>query len=206
MMKQAHRRIVASIGAESFESNVIERFGLVVTDSIILDVACEYGWQDSWMMAKSRSKAAAASPPNQNLQVMFNNIAKAAPPSVPAALQTPPPARPNGVVITPAPLAPVRPVAPPAARPSVPPAPLLDSPVVNAEAVAAIAAEMPVLEPEEQEDPNAPVCVICQDVMNRRSRNQSIFCGHTFHSYCLLEWRVQANKTDMECPFRCDYV
>ena len=32
MMKQAHRRIVASIGAESFESNVIERFGLVVTE------------------------------------------------------------------------------------------------------------------------------------------------------------------------------
>ena len=30
-----------------------------------------------------------------------------------------------------------------------------------------------------------------------------IWCGHSFHSYCITEWRILCNKPEDHCPLRC---
>lgn len=31
----------------------------------------------------------------------------------------------------------------------------------------------------------------------------SLFCGHTYHRFCILEWRRVSRRGELECPLRC---
>ena len=53
-----------------------------------------------------------------------------------------------------------------------------------------------------QGDP-LPMCVICQHGMMVQEEREALFCGHTFHKFCLSEWRRCAGRTTSECPLRC---
>ena len=50
-----------------------------------------------------------------------------------------------------------------------------------------------------------PICVICQMPLRASEDKESIWCTHTFHRPCLVQWRVLANKGLQDCPFRCVY-
>ena len=55
---------------------------------------------------------------------------------------------------------------------------------------------------------DGPVCVICQDDIDVSTpqHNLVLWCGHVFHSACITEWRICANKSDRECPLRCRFI
>lgn len=93
------------------------------------------------------------------------------------------------------------PLAPPkAAAPTPPPPrPLMsdDGRMLPTPAAKAAAKASP---PEEGE---GPLCIICRAVMHNHEAREAIFCGHTFHRLCLIEWRICANKGPQDCPFRC---
>ena len=93
------------------------------------------------------------------------------------------------------------PLAPPKAAAPTPPPPrpltsddgrMLPTPAAKAAAKAS--------PPEEGE---GPLCIICRAVMHNHEAREAIFCGHTFHRLCLIEWRICANKGPQDCPFRC---
>ena len=50
------------------------------------------------------------------------------------------------------------------------------------------------------------ICVICHDELNVRDTDNLmvLWCGHKFHSSCVLEWRNVARRTERHCPFRCE--
>ena len=48
-----------------------------------------------------------------------------------------------------------------------------------------------------------PMCVICQHGMRVQEEREALFCGHTFHKFCVSEWRRCAGRTSSECPLRC---
>lgn len=50
------------------------------------------------------------------------------------------------------------------------------------------------------------ICVICHDEINVRDTDNMmvLWCGHKFHSNCVLEWRTVARRTERHCPFRCE--
>lgn len=71
------------------------------------------------------------------------------------------------------------------------------SPVPKAAPAAKAAARGPV-------PPDAPICCFCQDVMVAGGEPvEALWCSHSFHKFCLEEWRVCARKTSMDCPYRC---
>ena len=80
-----------------------------------------------------------------------------------------------------------------------PPRPVLDedgSVLPTPAAKAAAAAAMPAQE-------GGPLCIFCRCVMRQQEPCEALWCGHAFHSGCLREWRVCANKGPEECPHRC---
>lgn len=86
---------------------------------------------------------------------------------------------------------------------------LTDNSISQEEVVAAPVPEQePARVPQQEparvsEEEDGPICIICQDTMARPQDNLALFCGHVFHRLCVLEWRVCANKTEMDCPLRC---
>ena len=88
------------MGADQFAAQIMQRFGLVLTDQSVQQVAADHGWQDDWMIT-SRRAAKAPPPKSGNLAAIF--AGKAAPPPQPAPVvaQGPPPAQ-VGSVIPPA--------------------------------------------------------------------------------------------------------
>lgn len=60
---------------------------------------------------------------------------------------------------------------------------------------------------DEDSDDSGPICVICHRSMTsargRRMGTMTLFCGHTYHRFCVQEWRRISNKGEMECPLRC---
>ena len=50
-----------------------------------------------------------------------------------------------------------------------------------------------------------PTCVICMDLKRPDQDIYAQWCGHTFHKYCLEEWRHCARKSLRACPMRCEY-
>ena len=48
-----------------------------------------------------------------------------------------------------------------------------------------------------------PQCPICLDQMYRSQDIVAQWCGHSFHRFCMMEWRVQCNEAENACPFRC---
>ena len=50
------------------------------------------------------------------------------------------------------------------------------------------------------------ICVICHDELNVHDTDNLmvLWCGHKFHSSCVLEWRNVARRTERHCPFRCE--
>lgn len=80
-----------------------------------------------------------------------------------------------------------------------PPRPVLseDGHVLPTPAAKAAALEVPSVPAD------APLCIFCRAPMQNTDRCEAIFCGHAFHSVCLSEWRVCANKGPNDCPFRC---
>ena len=101
-----------------------------------------------------------------------------------------------------APMAPVRPaVAPAVAVASVAPAvaPAVAVPVAKASSGPA----PPQLARALFEDD--PTCVICMDLKRPDQDIYAQWCGHTFHKYCLEEWRHCARKSLRACPMRCEY-
>lgn len=79
-----------------------------------------------------------------------------------------------------------------------PPRPVLDEDgsVLPTPAAKAAAAAMPAQE-------GGPLCIFCRCVMRQQEPCEALWCGHAFHSGCLREWRVCANKGPEECPHRC---
>ena len=79
-----------------------------------------------------------------------------------------------------------------------PPRPVLaedGSVLPTAAAKAAAKAHGPVQE--------GPMCVICQMPLRASEERESLWCSHTFHRACVVEWRVCSNKGPQDCPFRC---
>ena len=49
-----------------------------------------------------------------------------------------------------------------------------------------------------------PMCAICQDDMLPSQDLLTLWCTHTYHKYCIEEWRHLCNKSEIECPLRCN--
>ena len=56
---------------------------------------------------------------------------------------------------------------------------------------------------EADHEEDLPTCCICQDHMRRGDDTMALWCTHAFHRACVLDWRQCANKTEMDCPYRC---
>eukprot|EP00438_Fugacium_kawagutii_P024518 Skav231369 [mRNA] locus=scaffold1586:604397:606143:+ [translate_table: standard] len=59
---------------------------------------------------------------------------------------------------------------------------------------------------EDSGDDNGPICVICHrsltSARGRRMGTMSLFCGHTYHRFCIEEWRRVSRRGQLECPLR----
>lgn len=82
----AHRRVVAGMGAEQFKAQVLDQFGLVLDDDMVIGVASGFGWQSTWISG-SRAKASAP-PPSRDITAMLNPVPV---PSLSAVLPRVPP-------------------------------------------------------------------------------------------------------------------
>eukprot|EP00435_Cladocopium_sp_Y103_P030122 s2283_g7.t1 len=63
--------------------------------------------------------------------------------------------------------------------------------------------EAPQAEPRQADRADFPICSICQDDMLPSQELLSLWCTHTYHKYCIEEWRHLCNKSEIECPCRC---
>ncbi|CAK9106912.1 unnamed protein product, partial [Durusdinium trenchii] len=49
-MNSSHRRILQNVSQDVFNSQVVNKFSLVLTDENIRAIACDLGWQDEWLI------------------------------------------------------------------------------------------------------------------------------------------------------------
>ena len=61
------------------------------------------------------------------------------------------------------------------------------------------------VEPTVRQEEDEALCCICQDVISS-APVETLWCGHVFHVYCVVEWRQLCRKTVMDCPYRCSPV
>ena len=80
------------MGADQFAAQIMQRFGLVLTDQSVQQVAADHGWQDEWMIT-SRRAAKAPPPKSGNLAAIFAGKAAPTPQPTPVVPQGPPPAQ-----------------------------------------------------------------------------------------------------------------
>ena len=62
---------------------------------------------------------------------------------------------------------------------------------------------LPAPPPMASEAGDRPQCCICLDDMLPHHEKTGVWCGHSFHSYCITEWRILCNKPEDHCPLRC---
>ena len=43
-------------------------------------------------------------------------------------------------------------------------------------------------------------CLICTELFEANSDIAALFCGHTFHDRCLMQWIEQSNANKATCP------
>ena len=79
---------------------------------------------------------------------------------------------------------------------------LSDVPAADGEPQEAVAVAAPVENSESVGD-DFPLCCICQQNLLGSDEREATLCGHVFHKYCLEQWRVQARKGPLDCPYRC---
>ena len=85
-MVNAHRRVVAGMGPDTFKTQVLDRFGLVLDDEAVNSVAVPLGWQSAWL--GTRQGKAAPPTPSHDITAMFNHLPTE--PRAMVALPTPP--------------------------------------------------------------------------------------------------------------------
>ena len=131
-------------------------------------------------------------------------VSKAAPPAPPAALPAQPaaPAALPAQPAAPAPL-PAAPAALPADPPALPanPAALPADPVPEEIPAPPVPAEGEGVPPDD--DDNALVCAICQDIIRTGDRVRKLNCPHSFHDECMEGWFRVTRDYTLRCPMRC---
>lgn len=103
-MVSSHNRIRAAVREENFNQNVVNRFGLILTDESVNAIATDQGWSDSWLITSKRRAKAGPPPSGDIVTMMMAGPAKATSPPPPNAavpvaagtavappLETPPP-------------------------------------------------------------------------------------------------------------------
>lgn len=53
------------------------------------------------------------------------------------------------------------------------------------------------------EDSEAPICVICQDVLNKHQTYKLPECNHEFHTHCIVTWFRHHGLSDIQEDGRC---
>ena len=76
-MLSAHKRVVAGMGADVFQTETLEKFGLVLDDNAVTEVAEPLGWNNSWLSGR----AARVHTPvlSQDISTMMHNLGRAPP-------------------------------------------------------------------------------------------------------------------------------
>ena len=69
-MSSSHRRILQNVSQDVFNSQVVNKFSLVLTDENIRANACDLGWQDEWLIT-NRRRPKAPPPKSGDLTQMF---------------------------------------------------------------------------------------------------------------------------------------
>ena len=54
-----------------------------------------------------------------------------------------------------------------------------------------------------QDDDNALLCAICQDLIREGDRVRKLRCPHSFHDECMEGWFRVARDYTLRCPMRC---
>ena len=80
-MHNAHARILASVGQEQFQQQVVQRFGLLLTDASVTAAAEDLGWSTTFLHS-AKNRAARKAPPSGDLSTIFGKAKAAAPVSV----------------------------------------------------------------------------------------------------------------------------
>eukprot|EP00435_Cladocopium_sp_Y103_P065995 s308_g28.t1 len=80
-MISAHRRVVAGMGAQVFQEQVLDKFGLVLDNEMVTSVATALGWNPQWLSTRQRPPV----PVSHDITAMLNN----APTGVPVASRQP---------------------------------------------------------------------------------------------------------------------
>ena len=201
----------------SFPESVLQEFPLVLSGLEVDRIAVSQGWMDEFL----RPAAPPVAAPSRNIQdfirrqpqqVAVATPARAAPPPVP---QAPPASIGRPSIASPAAeSAKAAPPAPPAPLPAQPAAPAAPMPLPAALAplpAAPVPAEIPAPPvpaegegvPADDDDDNALVCAICQDVIRAGDRVRKLNCPHSFHDECMEGWFRVTRDYTLRCPMRC---
>ena len=54
-----HNRLLSAMGQEAFQSQVLGKFPLTLTDDDVRGLALQFGWQDEWNQARMSKRAKA---------------------------------------------------------------------------------------------------------------------------------------------------
>ena len=74
-MQQARKRVVAGMGPETFRTEVLNKFGLILTDDMVTQVAEEIGWNNQWLSTRqTRTHTPVLS---QDITRMMHNLGRA---------------------------------------------------------------------------------------------------------------------------------
>ena len=91
-----------------------------------------------------------------------------------------------------------------AAPPAVAPAAVATAPAAPA-AIGSIEgpSEEPAPAVANDEDENALLCAICQDMIREGERVRKLRCPHSFHDECMEGWFRVTRDYTLRCPMRC---
>ena len=190
----------------------------MLNDLEVEQIAVGQGWQEDFLRPAAPS-ISSIPPASRNIQDLMRQqqaragmavptVAPPAPARVP--VPSPPPAAPARnlgapAVAAPATVSKAAPPAPPAAPAPAAPAAAIDSidSIAGPCEEPAPAQGVAVLNVAQQDDDNALLCAICQDLIREGDRVRKLRCPHSFHDECMEGWFRVTRDYTLRCPMRC---